>query len=78
VATSVRKTHRCVLVEEGHIFSGISAEVGFQIQEYCFDDLDAPLVRVCQKETPMPYSKPLEKATIPNTERILAAINSIL
>jgi pyruvate dehydrogenase E1 component beta subunit len=78
VAASVRKTHRCVLIEEGHIFSGISAEVGFQIQEHCFDDLDAPLVRVCQRETPMPYSKPLEKATIPNTERILAAVQSIL
>jgi pyruvate dehydrogenase E1 component beta subunit len=78
VAASVRKTHRCVLVEEGHIFSGISAEVGFQIQEHCFDDLDAPLTRVCQRETPMPYSKPLEKETIPNTDRILTAVESTL
>jgi pyruvate dehydrogenase E1 component beta subunit len=78
VASSVRKTHRCVLVEEGHIFSGISAEVGFQIQQHCFDDLDAPLVRVCQRETPMPYSKVLEKATIPNTDRILAALTEVL
>jgi pyruvate dehydrogenase E1 component beta subunit len=78
VASSVRKTHRCVLVEEGHIFSGISAEVGFQIQQHCFDDLDAPLVRVCQRETPMPYSKVLEKETIPNTDRILAALTEVL
>lgn len=74
VAHSVRKTHRCVLVEEGHVFAGISAEVGFQIQQHCFDDLDAPLVRVCQRETPMPYSKVLEKATMPNVDRIHAAL----
>ncbi|HSX11588.1 MAG TPA: pyruvate dehydrogenase complex E1 component subunit beta [Chlamydiales bacterium] len=78
VASSVRKTHRCLLVEEGHIFSGISAEVGFQIIEHCFDDLDAPLVRVCQRETPMPYSKVLERETLPNKERILAALQEVL
>jgi pyruvate dehydrogenase E1 component beta subunit len=78
VAASVRKTHRCVLVEEGHLFAGISAELGFQIQQHCFDDLDAPLVRVCQRETPMPYSKVLERETLPNKERILAAIREIL
>lgn len=78
IARSVRKTHRCVLVEEGHIFAGISAEIGFQIQEHCFTDLDAPLARVCSRETPLPYSKPLEKETLPNKERILAAIRETL
>ena len=78
IAASVRKTHRCVIVEEGHIFAGISAEVGFQIIEHCFDDLDAPLVRVCQRETPMPYSKILEKETLPNKERILSALRELL
>jgi pyruvate dehydrogenase E1 component beta subunit len=78
IATSVRKTHRCVIVEEGHIFAGISAEVGFQIMEHCFTDLDAPLVRVCQRETPMPYSKVLEKATLPSKERILHALDEVL
>ena len=78
VAASVKKTHKCVLVEEGHIYSGICAEVGFQIMEHCFDDLDAPLVRVCQRETPMPYSKALEKETMPTQDRIIAAINQVL
>jgi pyruvate dehydrogenase E1 component beta subunit len=78
IAQSVRKTHRCVLVEEGHIFSGISAEIGFQIIEHCFDELDAPLYRVCQRETPLPYSKFLEKETLPNTGRILAALKEVL
>ena len=78
VTESVKKTHACVLVEEGHIFSGICAEVGFQIMEHCFDYLDAPLVRVCQRETPMPYSKALEKETMPTKERIIAAIEQVL
>jgi len=78
VAASVRKTHRAVLVEEGHLFAGISAEMGFQIMEHCFDSLDAPLVRVCQRETPMPYSKVLECQTIPNPERIIAALETVL
>jgi pyruvate dehydrogenase E1 component beta subunit len=78
IAQSVKKTHHCVLVEEGHIFSGICAEVGFQIMEHCFDDLDSPLVRVCQRETPMPYSKALEKETMPTIERIMAAVTQVL
>lgn len=78
VASSVKKTHFCVLVEEGHIFAGISAELGFQIQEECFDYLDAPLKRVCQRETPMPYSKILERETLPNKQRITSAILEVL
>jgi pyruvate dehydrogenase E1 component beta subunit len=74
VTTSVRKTNRCVLVEEGHLFAGITSEVAFQIQQHCFDFLDAPIERVCQRETPMPYSKALEKETLPNVERILTAV----
>ena len=74
IAESVRKTNYCILVEEGHIFTGICAEVGFEIMEHCFDFLDAPIERVCQRETPMPYSKTLEKQTMPTVERILAAV----
>lgn len=75
---SVRKTHRCLLVEEGHRFAGICAEVGFTLAESCFDDLDAPIGRVCQRDTPMPYSKPLEAETLPTVERILEAAQAIL
>lgn len=74
ILNSIRKTHHGVIVEEGHIFAGISAEVGFQIQERCFDELDAPIERVCQKETPMPYSKALEKETIPTVPRIVDTV----
>ena len=74
IANSVRKTHFAVLVEEGHIFAGICAEVSSQIMEHCFDFLDAPVKRVAQRETPMPYSKNLEKETMPTIERITQAI----
>ncbi|MEL7431065.1 MAG: pyruvate dehydrogenase complex E1 component subunit beta [Chlamydiota bacterium] len=77
IKQSVAKTHRCVLVEEGHSFAGICAEVGFQLMESAFDDLDHPIVRVCQRETPMPYAKPLEYATLPNHERIVDALQEV-
>lgn len=78
IATSVKKTNHCVIVEEGHIFAGIAAEMGFQIMEHCFDYLDAPIERVCQRETPMPYSKVLERETLPNVERVLQAVYKTL
>lgn len=78
IADSVRRTNYCVLVEEGHQFSGISAEIGFQLMEYCFDFLDAPVARVCQKETPMPYSKPLEAETLPHVSSIIATVRQTL
>ncbi len=78
IISSVSKTHRCVLVEEGHIYAGICAEVGFQVMEHCFDFLDAPIARVAQRETPMPYSKALEKETMPTHERILSALEHVL
>lgn len=78
IARSIKKTHRAVLVEEGHLFAGITAEVGFSIMEHCFDDLDAPLVRIAQEDTPMPYSKVLEKETMPTVPKILAAIKQTL
>lgn len=78
VASSVRKTGKVVLVEEGHLFAGVCAEVGFKIMEQCFDFLDAPVERVCQKETPMPYAKVLEHHTLPTKERIIQKLQKVL
>lgn len=78
VANSVRKTHLCLLVEEGHYFAGIASEVGFQIMEHCFDFLDGPIERVCQRDTPMPYSKALERETLPTVPRIIAGVKKAL
>lgn len=78
IANSVRKTNRVVLVEEGNMYAGICSEVGFEIQKHCFGFLDAPIERVCQKETPLPYSPVLEAESIPNTKRILKGIENVL
>lgn len=78
ISKSVKKTNYCLVVEEGHIFAGIAGEIGFQIMEHCFDYLDAPVARVCQLETPMPYSKVLEAQTIPNVDRIIAGVHNLL
>lgn len=78
ILNSLRKTHRCVIVEEGHYFSGIASEIAFEIQQFVFDELDAPIERVCQRETPMPYSAVLEAETLPNEKRILHAIRKTL
>lgn len=78
ILESIRKTHKALVVEEGHVFAGIASEVITQIQQYAFDDLDSPLRRVCQMETPMPYSKVLEKETLPNLERILQTVEEMI
>lgn len=78
VLDSVRRTHMALVVEEGHIFAGIASELIAQIQQHAFDDLDGPLRRVCQMETPMPYSKVLEKETLPTVARILQTVEEMI
>jgi pyruvate dehydrogenase E1 component beta subunit len=74
IAESVRKTSRCVVVEECYITGGIGAEVAAQLMSLCFDDLDAPVGRVTTTENPMPYASNLEEATLPKPSRIIAAV----
>lgn len=78
ILTSIKKTNRALIVEEGHYFAGIAAEVAFEIQDNCFDYLDAPVGRVTQRETPMPYSKVLEAETLPNPRRIIEAAKLVV
>jgi pyruvate dehydrogenase E1 component beta subunit len=74
VATSVRKTHRCVVVHEGWPYGGVGAEVSDRVQRLCFDDLDAPVLRVTTLDVPMPYNAKLEQACMPQAERVTAAV----
>ena len=78
IARSVRKTHRAVIVEEGHGFAGIGAEFASQIYTACFDDLDAPVARVHQSENPLPYAKALEAASLPTLENVVRAAKTVL
>jgi pyruvate dehydrogenase E1 component beta subunit len=75
---SVRKTGRCVVVEEGWLMAGFGAEIADRVQRECFDYLDAPVVRVTSADVPMPYSKVLEKAFLPQPERVVEAVNKVL
>jgi pyruvate dehydrogenase E1 component beta subunit len=76
--TSVAKTHRCVVAEEGWPFAGVGAQVVDTIQREAFDELDAPVVRVTGADVPMPYNKHLEKAAKVDPARIVAAVHSVL
>jgi len=75
---SVRKTNRCVVIEEGWRVAGFGAEIADRVQRECFDDLDAPVLRVTAADVPMPYSRVLEKAYLPQPDRIAAAVKQAL
>jgi pyruvate dehydrogenase E1 component beta subunit len=76
IVDSVRKTSRCVVVEEGWSTYGVTAEIAAGVQERCFDYLDAPIRRLGGAQVPMPYSLPLEKASIPTSEDIKRLVRS--
>ncbi len=71
---SVAKTHRVVILEQDRPFCGVGAEVCYRIQKNIFDQLDAPIGRVSQEDVPMPYNERLEKAVLPNAEKLIAAV----
>jgi pyruvate dehydrogenase E1 component beta subunit len=70
IVESVRKTSRCVVVEEGWSTYGVTAEITAGVQERCFDYLDAPIRRLGGAQVPMPYNQQLERASIPTAEDI--------
>ncbi|HEV3228729.1 MAG TPA: alpha-ketoacid dehydrogenase subunit beta [Solirubrobacteraceae bacterium] len=73
ILASVRKTNRCVIVEEGWPHGGVGANLAALVQEQAFDDLDAPVGRVTGADVPMPYSKPLEEIAYPHEPQIVKA-----
>ena len=74
VLASVVRTGRLVTVEECWRTGGVMAELVAQVQEFGMDYLDAPIRRVSGADVPMPYSKPLEAAAIPDAARVMAAV----
>jgi len=71
LAESVRKTNRCVVVEEGHLRSGVGAEISAAIQEEAFDYLDAPVGRVAALNAPIPFEPALEDFVLPNAANVV-------
>jgi pyruvate/2-oxoglutarate/acetoin dehydrogenase E1 component len=78
LARSVRKTHRAVIVEEGHRFAGVGAQIADDLYSHCFDDLDAPIVRLTHTENPLPYAKALEAASLPSVEQVIRAAKAVM
>ena len=72
VIESVRKTGKALVVHEDKVFSGFGAEIAAQIAEKCFDCLDGPIMRVGSEFTPVPFSKILERAILPQVEDVYA------
>jgi 2-oxoisovalerate dehydrogenase E1 component len=77
IVSSIRRTHRCVIVHEGWKTGGLGGEISAQIMEQAFDWLDAPVMRVCNPDLPMPYNDKLERAIIPAAQDIAAAVKAV-
>ena len=77
IASSVRRTHRALIVHEACRTGGVGAELAARIGEELFDWLDAPVGRLGARDAPMPFSPPLEKFVLPQVDDILAAARKI-
>ena len=78
IVTSVKKTHRALIVHEAVEFGGIGAEISSQIQESAFDYLDAPVARLAAPFSPVPYAPILENAYMPDAARIAAKVRALV
>ncbi len=77
VIESIKKTNRCVIVDESHPFAGMASEIGFIIQRDAFDYLDAPVQRVTIPDGPAPFSKHLFDLWLPNAKDIIDAVKTV-
>lgn len=77
ITESVKKTNRVVIVEEGWPQVSVGASIGERISRELFDWLDAPVLRVAQRDIPMPYAFNLEPASLPSLERVLDAVHKV-
>lgn len=77
IVRSIRKTNRCVIVDEAHPFGGLAAEIGYLIQREAFDYLDAPVQRVTLPDTSAPFAKNLFDAWFPSPGQVIDAVNTV-
>ncbi|TLU98070.1 pyruvate dehydrogenase complex E1 component subunit beta [Dyadobacter luticola] len=78
VIESVKKTNRCVIVEEAWPLASISSEVTYHIQRHAFDYLDAPVMRVTNRDVPLPYAPTLIEEILPSVKRVTEAVKAVL
>ncbi len=77
ILASIRKTNRCVIVDEDWGYCGMGSGILYKIQKPAFDDLDAPIEYVHSDEIPVPFSHPLEEAMLPSVDRIVTAVKEV-
>ena len=77
IVNSIKKTNRCVIVDEDWGYCGMGSGILFRIQKPAFDYLDAPIEYVHSDEIPVPYSHPLEEAMLPSVDRIVSAVKEV-
>ncbi|MBL4651476.1 MAG: pyruvate dehydrogenase complex E1 component subunit beta [Flavobacteriales bacterium] len=78
IIESVKKTNRLIVVEETWPFCGIATDIAFNVQRHAFDHLDAPIKRVTQADTPLPFATQLIDESLPNVSRVIDAVKSVL
>lgn len=78
VVESIKKTNRCVILEESWPLASISSEIAYHLQRYAFDHLDAPVMRVTQTDTPFAFSPTLIDEALPNVGRVIEAVKTTL
>lgn len=78
ILASVRKTNRAIVVEDDWLFGGFGGEIAAIIQEFAFDDLDAPVMRIAGADVPMPYNGRLEQAALPQEADIIRLVKEMV
>ncbi|MBX3101654.1 MAG: pyruvate dehydrogenase complex E1 component subunit beta [Bacteroidetes bacterium] len=78
IVASIRKTNRLVVVEEAWPLGSLSSEITYHVQRHAFDYMDAPVIRVTNRDTPLPYAPTLIEECLPNPARIIEAVRQVL
>ena len=78
VINSVKKTNRCVVVEEANPIAALSSEIAYNIQRWAFDFMDAPVIRVNSKDLPLPYAQSLLEAILPSVAGTIEAVKKVM
>lgn len=77
IYNSVKKTNRCVIVDEAWPFASVGSHVAYLVSRNCFDYLDAPVLLISSEDVPMPYNHRLELAAQPSVKKIIDAVKQV-
>jgi pyruvate dehydrogenase E1 component beta subunit len=78
IVKSIKKTNRCVIIDEDYGYCGIGDAIIGKLHKLCFDDLDAPIERLASDEIPVPFNHFQEEAMIPSVERVIEGVKEVM